>query len=283
MTDDAGGRPRIAYQGEPGAYSHAACREARPDLDPLGRPTFEEAFEAVESGAASCAMIPIDNSLGGRVAPVHHLLRDSGLHIVAEHFHRVRHCLLRLPGADPGGLRQVRSHPHALLQCRQRIRRLGLEPVESFDTAGAAREVAEEGDPAVAAIASRIAGETHGLEVAQEGFEDHPDNVTRFVVMSREPLATGPGAGPCVTACVFEVKSVPAALYKALGGFATNGVNLSKIESYLDASFSVAEFYVEFEGHRDSPPVRNAIEELGFFSTTLHWLGTWPAHPFRRG
>ena len=282
MTE-AGRRPRIAYQGEPGAYSHAACREARPDLDPLGRPTFEEAFEVVESEGASCAMIPIDNSLGGRVALVHQLLRDSSLHIVAEHFHRVRHCLLCLPGADRGGLRQVRSHPHALLQCRQRIRRLGLEPVESFDTAGAAREVAEEGDPAVAAIASRIAGETHGLEVVQEGFEDHPNNVTRFVVMSREPPATEPGAGPWITAYVFEVKSVPAALYKGLGGFATNGVNLSKIESYLDASFSVAEFYIEFEGHRDSPPVRNAVEELGFFSTTLHWLGTWPAHPFRRG
>ena len=279
----AGERPRIAYQGEPGAYSHAACREARPDHDPLGRPTFEEAFEVVESEGASCAMIPIDNSLGGRVALVHHLLRDSSLHVVAEHFHRVRHCLLCLPGADRGGLRQVRSHPHALLQCRQRIRSLGLEPVESFDTAGAAREIAEEGDPSVAAIASRIAGETHGLEVVREGFEDHPNNVTRFVVMSREPLATGPGAGPCVTAYVFEVKSVPAALYKGLGGFATNGVNLSKIESYLDASFSVAGFYIEFEGHRDSPPVRNAIEELGFFSTTLRWLGTWPAHPFRRG
>ena len=278
----AGARLRIAYQGEPGAYSHAACREARPELDPLGCPTFEEAFEAVESEGASCAMIPIDNSLGGRVALVHHLLRDSSLHIVAEHFHRVRHCLLSLPGADPAGLRRVRSHPHALLQCRGRIRGLGLEPVESFDTAGAAREVAEEGDPAAAAIASRIAGETHGLEVVREGFEDHPNNVTRFVVMSREPLAVDPGAGPCITAYVFEVKSVPAALYKGLGGFATNGVNLSKIESYLDASFSVAEFYVEFEGHRDSPAVRNAIEELGFFSSTLHWLGTWSADPFRR-
>ncbi len=279
----AGESRRIAYQGEPGAYSHAACREARPAFDPLACPTFEEAFEVVESGGASCAMIPIDNSLGGRVALVHHLLRDSSLHIVAEYFHRVRHCLLRLPGAAPGALRRVKSHPHALLQCRERIRELGLEPVESFDTAGAAREIAEEGDASVAAIASRIAGEIHGLEVVREGFEDHANNVTRFVVMSQAPVELDLGAGPCITAYVFEVKSVPAALYKALGGFATNGVNLSKIESYLDASFSVAEFYIEFEGHRDSPSVRNAIEELGFFSTTLNWLGTWPADPFRRG
>ena len=279
----AGERPRIAYQGEPGAYSHAACREARPDFEPLACPTFEEAFEIVESGGASCAMIPIDNSLGGRVALVHHLLRDSSLHIVAEHFHRVRHCLLSLPGAEPEAIRRVKSHPHALLQCRERIRELDLEPVESFDTAGAAREIVEEGDPSVAAIASRIAGETHGLDVVREGFEDHPNNVTRFVVMSREPVKVDPAAGTCITAYVFEVKSVPAALYKGLGGFATNGVNLSKIESYLDASFSVAEFYIEFEGHRDSPAVRNAVEELGFFSTTLNWLGTWPADPFRRG
>ena len=275
--------PRIAYQGEPGAYSHAACREARPEFEPLPCPTFEEAFEVVESGGASCAMIPIDNSLGGRVALVHHLLRDSSLHIVAEHFHRVRHCLLSLPGADPRAIRQVRSHPHALLQCRGRIRELGLEPVESFDTAGSAREIAESGDPTVAAIASRIAGETHGLAVVREGFEDHANNVTRFVVMSQEPTEIDPGAGLCVTAYVFAVKSVPAALYKALGGFATNGVNLSKIESYLDASFSVAEFYIEFEGHPASAGPRNAIEELGFFSTTLNWLGTWTVHPFRGG
>ena len=282
MTD-ASSPPRIAYQGEPGAYSHAACLEARPGFDPLACPTFEEAFEIVESGGASCAMIPIDNSLGGRVALVHHLLRDSSLHIVAEHFHRVRHCLLRLPGADAGAIRQVRSHPHALLQCRGRIRELGLEAVESFDTAGAAREITEMGDPAVAAIASRIAGEIHGLDVVREGFEDHANNVTRFVVMSREPGQVVPETGPWVSAYVFAVKSVPAALYKGLGGFATNGVNLSKIESYLDASFSVAEFYIEFEGHPDLPGVRNAIEELRFFSTTVNWLGTWPADPFRGG
>ena len=282
MTD-AGARLRIAYQGEPGSYSHAACREARPELEPFPCPTFEEAFEAAVSGGASCAMIPIDNTLGGRVALVHHLLRNSSLHIVAEHFHRVRHCLLSLPGADPAGLRSVRSHPHALLQCRAGIRDLGLEPVESLDTAGAAREITEERDPAVAAIASRIAGETHGLAIVQEGFEDHSNNVTRFVVMSREPVAIDSAAGPCVTAYVFAVKSVPAALYKGLGGFATNGVNLTKIESYLDTSFSVAEFYIEFEGHPDSPGARNAIEELGFFSNTVNWLGTWPADPFRRG
>ena len=274
---------RISYQGEPGAYSHAACRTARPDLDPLACPTFEEAFEAVQSGRADCAMLPIDNSLGGRVALVHHLLRDSTLHIVAEHFHRVRHCLLSLPGADPGALRQVRSHPQALLQCRGRIRALGLDPVESLDTAGAAREIAERGDPAVAAVASRLAGETHGLAIVHEGFEDRSENVTRFVVMSKLPLAIGPGSGPCVTAYVFAVRSVPAALYKALGGFATNGVNLSKIESYLDASFSVAEFYIEFDEHLESPGARNAIDELKFFSTSASWLGTWPAAPFRRG
>ena len=276
-------RPRIAYQGEPGAYSHAACREARPDFEPFACPTFEEVFEVVVSGGASCAMIPVDNSLGGRVAPVHHLLRDPDLHIVAEHFHRVRHCLLCLPDADPDRLRRVKSHPQALLQCRGRIRELGLEPVECFDTAGAAREIVEEGDPEVAAIASRVAGETLGLVIAKEGFEDHANNVTRFVVMSREPVDLDPEGGPFVTSYVFAVKSVPAALYKGLGGFATNGVNLSKLESYLDASFSVAEFYIEFEGHPESTAVRNAIEELGFFSTSLNWLGTWPADPFRSG
>ncbi len=279
--------PRIAYQGEPGAYSHAACREVHPELEPLSCPTFEETFEAVESGRAGFAMVPIDNSLGGRVALVHYLLRESNLHIVAEHFHRVSHCLLALPGADPGALRQVRSHPHALLQCRARIHELGLEALESSDTAGAAREIAERGDPAVAAIASRLAGETHGLAVVREGFEDRPDNVTRFVIMSRAAPESGPGPAPdgpaiWVSAYVFEVKSVPAALYKALGGFATNGVNLSKIESYVDTSFTVAEFYIEFEGHPSSPAAVNALDELGFFSTSVKWLGTWPASPYRR-
>ena len=276
-------RPRIAYQGEPGSYSHAACREARPGFAPLPCPTFEEAFEVVESGGAACAMIPIDNSLGGRVAQVHHLLRGSSLHIVAEHFHRVHHCLLCLPGADPAAVRRVKSHPQALLQCRGRIRALGLEPIESFDTAGAAREIVEAGDPVVAAIASRIAGETHGLDIAHENFEDHSDNVTRFVVMSQEPVQLDAPEYPCVSAYVFAVKSVPAALYKGLGGFATNGINLSKIESYLDASFAVAEFYIEFEGHAGGRAVGNAIEELRFFSTAVKWLGTWPADPFRLG
>lgn len=274
---------RIAFQGELGAYSHAACEEAYPKLEPLACPTFEEAFEAVESSRAGIAMIPIDNSLGGRVAGVHHLLRESSLHIVAEHFQRIHHCLLGLPGAQANAIRRVKSHPQALLQCRGRIRSLGLEPVETVDTAGAAREVMEEESPEVAAIASRIAGEAHGLEVLVDGFEDRTDNVTRFVVMGREPGALDPSNGPHLTAYVFEVKSVPAALYKALGGFATNGVNLCKLESYLDASFSVADFYIEFEGHPDSRPARNAIEELEFFSSSLKWLGTWPANPNRGG
>lgn len=288
MTDsDAGSTAsgaRIAYQGEPGAYSQVACREACPEFEPLACPTFEEAFEAVETGRAACAMIPIDNSLGGRVALVHHLLRDAGLHITAEHFLHVHHCLLAPRGATADTLKRVVSHPQALLQCRGNIRALGLSPVESFDTAGAAREVAERGDRASAAIASRAAGETHGLEVLREGFEDRPDNVTRFVVMSRESQVGSPDdIGPCISAYVFAVRSVPAALYKALGGFATNGVNLAKIESYLDASFSVAEFYIEFEGHPEHPGVRHALDELKFYSSSAVWLGTWPAHPFRGG
>ena len=276
-------RGRIGFQGEPGAYSHLACREAHPDMEPVPHPSFEETFAATESGEVELAMIPIENSLGGRVADIHHLLPESSLHIVAEHFQPVRHLLLAPPGAGLEGIERIESHVQALTQCRRFVRRLGAHPVVTADTAGAARHVAERGDTKIAAIASSLAGEIYGLETLRTGIEDHDANTTRFVVMAREPVRPDPVL-PCVTSIVFRVRSVPAALYKALGGFATNGVNITKLESYIvDASFTVAQFYAELEGHAEHRLVKLALEELDFFSDSYSILGVYPAHPFRHG
>lgn len=274
----------IAFQGHPGAYSDLACREAHGELATLPCATFEDTFAAVREGRAALAMIPIENSVAGRVADIHHLLPESGLHIVAEHFQRVSHCLLAPKGATLGGLKTVHSHVHALPQCRKLIAELGLKPVVHADTAGAAAEVAALGEVSVAAIASALAAEIYGLVILKEGVEDAHHNTTRFVVMGREPVDPDPAGGPVMTSFVFRVRSVPAALYKALGGFATNGVNLTKLESYiLDGDFTVAQFYADVEGHPDQRPVRLALEELGFFSREVRILGVYPAHPFRRG
>ncbi|MCP5150209.1 MAG: prephenate dehydratase [Ectothiorhodospiraceae bacterium] len=276
-------RERIAFQGVPGAYSQLACVQAYPALEPLPCESFEAAFKAVESGDASLGMIPIENSLGGRVADIHHLLPESSLYIVAEHFQPVNHYLLGAPGASLDTIRTVTSHPQGLAQCRGIIRELKLQPVVGSDTAGSAREVAERGDPTVAAIASQLAGEIYGLQVLRARVEDRIGNTTRFVVMSRRREEPDWRDGPCMTSIIFQVRSVPGALYKALGGFATNGVNITKLESYItDASFRVAQFYAELEGHPAERHVAQAFEELQFFCTTLRVLGTFPQHAFRQ-
>ncbi len=273
----------IAFQGLSGAYSDLACRESHPDLETLPCPSFEDTFGAVEDGRARLAMIPVDNSVAGRVADIHHLLPKSGLQIVAEHFQRVNHHLLAPKGATVESVEEVHSHVHALGQCRDLIAELGVAPVVRADTAGAAKDVAAMGDPTKAAIASALAGEIYGLESLRSNIEDSEHNTTRFLIMAREPIDPDPAAGPVITTFVFRVRSVPAALYKALGGFATNGVNLTKLESYLVGErFTVAQFHADVEGHPSQKNVRLAFEELGFFSREVTILGVYPAHPFRR-
>ena len=272
----------IAFQGLPGAYSNVACHAARPDLEPLPCDTFEDAFAAVADGRASLGMIPIENSVAGRVADIHHLLPDSGLHIVAESFQRVKHQLLAPHGATLDGVERVYSHVHALAQCRDLIRELGLDARVAADTAGAAAEVAARGDPGAAAIASSLAAEIYGLDVLRSDVEDAAHNTTRFVLMAREPIDPDPEAGPVLTTFVFKVRNIPAALYKAMGGFATNGVNMLKLESYLlEGSFTSAQFYADVEGHPSDTSVRLAFEELGFFSRSVSILGVYPADPWR--
>ena len=288
MTDSAtpGAAPEntIAFQGSPGAYSDMACRAAYPDMTTLPCPSFEDAFAAVSEDRARLAMIPVDNSTAGRVADNHHLLPESGLHIIGEHFQDVDHHLLAPPGARLEGIQVVHSHIQALSQCRNFLRGLGLKPAVHADTAGAAAEVAKLGDPSQAAIASALAEKIYGLEVLKSDIQDTADNITRFLVMSREPIDPDPKAGPIITTFVFRVRSVPASLYKALGGFATNGVNITKLESYiLDHKFTVAQFYADIEGHPDERLVRLALEELSFFSREVKILGVYPASPYRRG
>ncbi len=273
----------IAFQGALGAYSDLACREAFPEMTTLPCETFDETFAAVTEERAAKAMIPIENSVAGRIADIHHLMPESGLHIVAEHFQSVDHQLLAPRGATVEGLKRVHSHVHALSQCRGLIRELGLKPVVHADTAGAAAQIAESGEVSDAAIASALAGEIYGLTSLRQGIEDAAHNTTRMVVMARQPIDPGPDAGPVITTCVFRLRSVPAALFKALGGFATNGVNLTKLESYIiDGRFTVAQFYVDIDGHPEETPVRLALEELTFFSRQVTILGVYPASPFRR-
>ncbi len=273
---------RIAYQGEPGANSHIVCREHYPDWEALACASFEDVFAAVESGDAELAMIPIDNSIAGRVADIHHFLPDSGLHIIAEHFLRIRFCLMAVPGASLDTIRTVHSHVHALGQCRKIIREHGLTPVIAGDTAGAAREVAEFGDPTQAAISPPLAADIYGLEILVEDVEDEEHNTTRFVVLSRDLVEATAGGGPVVTSFIFNVRNLPAALYKALGGFATNGVNMTKLESYMvGGEFTATQFLAEVDGHPDDIGVRRALEELAFFTTDVKILGVYPADPFR--
>ena len=273
--------PTIAFQGWPGAHSDLACRNVFPDYATLPCVSFEGAFAAVHEGRAGLAMIPVDNSVAGRVADIHTLLPQSNLYIIGEHFHRVNNHLLGVPGASTESIRRVHSHIHALGQCRRLIKSLALEPVVHADTAGAAKMVAELGDPTEAAIGSSLAAEIYGLVSLRADIEDAEHNTTRFLVMSRGQRIP-PRDVATVTTFVFEVRSVPAALYKALGGFATNGINMTKLESYMvGGRFSQAQFYADVDGHPDDRGLRNALEELAFFSKNLVVLGSYPAHPFR--
>ncbi len=274
---------KIAFQGELGAHSHAACHRTYPDMEPLACPTFEDALGVVKSGNAKYAMIPIENSVAGRVADIHHLLPGSDLYIVGENFQRVRHQLMGLKGTRLEDLKSVLSHTHALGQCRNVIRELGLKAVREADTAGSARIVKEEGDPSKAAIASELASEIYGLEILKRDVEDAAHNTTRFVVLCAEPEDAEPGDGPVITTFIFRVRNVPAALFKAMGGFATNGVNMTKLESYqLEGSFNATMFHADIEGHPSERNVRLALEELSFFSSEVKILGTYLASPFRK-
>jgi prephenate dehydratase len=278
------GAARIAFQGEPGAYSHLACRREFPELEAVPCPTFEDALAAIAEGKIECGLIPIENTLAGRVADIHHLLPDSGLHIIGERFLRVRHQLMGLKTAALSNLKTVLSHTHALGQCRRRLRELGLKAEVAADTAGAARLIAERGDKSLGAVASELAAEIYGLKILKPDIEDEPHNTTRFVVLAREAKAAPAGAGPVITSLVFRVRNVPAALYKALGGFATSGVNITKLESYqLGGAFTATQFFADIEGHPEDRLVRLALEELGFFTTELRVLGIYPADPFRHG
>ena len=272
----------IAYQGEPGANSHIACAENYPDYDPLPCATFEDAFAALQDGTAELGMIPIENSIAGRVADIHNLLPASGLHIIGETFLPIHFQLLGLPGATIEGLRSVHSHVHALGQCRKIIRKHGLKPVVAGDTAGSAREISQWRDPSLASLATRLAGEIYGLNILAEDVEDEAHNTTRFVVLQRTPKWAPAQNGPVVTTFVFRVRNVPAALYKALGGFATNGVNMTKLESYMvEGEFSATQFLADVDGHPEDRPLKLALEELDFFSREVRVLGVYPAHPFR--
>jgi prephenate dehydratase len=272
----------IAFQGLPGAYSDLACRTVHPKMETLPCPAFEDVFAALHDGKARLAMIPIENSVAGRVADIHHLLPESGVHIIGEHYQRVNHQLLVCKGVKLAELETVHSHVHALSQCRILIRELGLTPVVHADTAGAAKELAESGDRKMAAIASTLAADTYGLDILRDNIEDEDHNTTRFIIMTQEPIDPDPKDGPVVTSFVFRVRNVPAALYKALGGFATNGVNMTKLESYMVRGHFVAtQFYADIEGHPDQTPVRLALEELGFFSREVKILGVYPASPHR--
>ena len=279
----APGIKKVAFQGEPGAYANLAAREALPNVLALPTPTFEDAIAAVRDRSADLCIIPVENSLHGRIADIHHLLPGAGLYIVGEHFHRVRHQLLGIKGATLAGLKTVFSQGPALGQCRKVIRELGLRAQVWHDTAGSARHVTELKDTSICAIASSLAAEIYGLAILKADVEDAPHNMTRFLIMAAEPDDAPPEAGPVITSFIFRVRNVPAALYKALGGFATNGVNMTKLESYqLGGSFNATQFYADIEGHPEERRVRLALEELKFFCATMTVLGVYPAHPFRK-
>ena len=275
-------KKKIAYQGEAGANSHMACADVFPDMEPLACATFEDAFTAITDGSADLGMIPIENSLAGRVADIHHFLPTSGLHIIGEYFLPIRFQLMAPKGATIDGLKDVYSHVHALGQCRNILRKHGLRGHVAADTAGAARQVSEWADKSRAALAPRLAASLYGLDILAENVEDAAHNTTRFVILSKTPDWATPQGGPLVTSFVFRVRNVPAALYKALGGFATNGVNMTKLESYmLEGEFTATQFLADVDGHPDDRSLALALEELDFFSKEVRILGVYPAHPFR--
>ena len=272
----------IVYQGETGAYSHLACQNYFPDMRPMACRSFSQAFAKIRAGEAQLAMIPVENTVAGRVSDVYHLLPEGGIYITGEHYLPVHHQLLGVPGAKLSDIKVARSHPMALGQVRKRLEDLGITPQNDVDTAGAARAVSELGDPSIGAIASTLAGETYGLQVLAKDIEDAAHNTTRFIVLSNTPLRLPKGDAPVVTSFVFKVRNVPSALFKALGGFATNGVNMTKLESYMvDGSFWATQFYADVEGHPDDDAMKHAMDELYFFSDTVLMLGTYPANAAR--
>ncbi|WP_306836607.1 prephenate dehydratase [Neorhizobium huautlense] len=275
---------RISFQGDYGANSDMACRDMFPTMEPLPCPTFEDAFNALENGEADLAMIPIENTLAGRVADIHHLLPESRLNIIGEYFMPIRFQLMVMPGVSHDEIRTVHSHIHALGQCRKIIRSNGWKAVVAGDTAGAAKLVSETGDRSMAALAPRLAADLYGLDILAENVEDSENNVTRFVILSRdEAWATREDpAEVIVTTFVFNVRNIPAALYKALGGFATNGINMTKLESYqIGGKFIATQFYADVQGHPDDPALRRALEELRFFSEKVRILGVYKGHAMR--
>jgi prephenate dehydratase len=273
---------KIAYQGEPGANSDIACRAVYPGFEPVPCASFEDVLAAVTDGVADYAMIPIENSLAGRVADIHALLPTAGLYIVGEYFLPIHFQLLGLKGAKIEALKSVHSHVHALGQCRKIIRKLKLVAHISGDTAGSAREITESGDPTQAALAPALAAEIYGLDILAPDVEDETHNTTRFVILAREPRWPQIGTGPVVTTFIFRVRNVPAALYKALGGFATNDVNMTKLESYMvGGEFTATQFLADVDGHPDEPALARAFEELAFFCKEFKILGVYPPHPFR--
>jgi prephenate dehydratase len=277
----------IAFQGEPGAYSHQACRAYRPQMEALPCRTFDDTIEAVRCGRAALAMLPVENSTYGRVADIHHLLPESGLHIVDEGFVRVRISLLALPGTVLSEVTDAMSHPVLLGQCRGFLRRHAIRSLVGADTAGSAMEVARRGEKSLAALAAPLAGEIYGLEELASGIEDRQNNTTRFLVMARQPdfsrRSNSAGDGTMMTTFVFRIRNIPAALYKALGGFATNGVNMTKLESYMvDGNFTATQFYADVEGHPEDAHIARALEELAYFTSSLDILGVYPADPLRR-
>ena len=268
----------IAFQGVLGAYSHMACQAHCPDLTPLPCASFSDMIAMVQDGGADCAMVPVENSTAGRVADIHHLLPESGLFIIAEHYQPVAHKLLGIKGAQLSDITEVHSHEQGLAQCRLTLQKMGIKPVIHSDTAGAAKDIAARGERHVGAIASALAGDIYGLDTVQDTITDKVTNTTRFLIMSRERIVPQDVTAPAMTTIIFEVRSVPAVLYKALGGFATNGINLTKLESYmLDGSMNAARFYVDCEGHPETDSMKLALEELQFYCTDggIRILGTY--------
>ena len=273
---------KIAFQGELGAYGHQACADARPEYDPLPCTTFHDTMAAIREGRADLGMVAVENSIYGRVADVHSLLPESGLHIVDEAFVRVHVNLLGVRGATLEQVREAHGHVVILPQCGVFLRDHGIQGVISSDNARAAREIAERNDPTHAALASEMAAQIYGLDVLARHIEDHPNNTTRFLIMARDADFTRRGDHGMMTAFLFRVRNIPAALYKAMGGFATNGVNMVKLESYMvNGSFTATQFFAEIEGHPDDDNVKLALDELRYFTSYLNILGTYPADPAR--
>ena len=273
---------KIAFQGELGAYSHLACIEAAPDHNPVACRTFESAMEQVNASECHLAMIPIENSVAGRVADIHYLLGGYDLKIYSEHFQEINHQLMVKPGASLDTIKNVRSHSMAIGQCHAAIKKYNLDVIIMADTAGSAKFISEQGTMEDSAIASTLAADTYGLDIVDTNIQDMKNNTTRFLIMSKELQQERNGNLSYLTSCIFEVKSVPSALYKALGGFATNGVNLTKLESFIvDGDFNKAQFYIDLDGHAEDQSVKGALEELSFYTEKLKVLGVYPKHSYR--